>query len=103
MSQVEVKVNLSISQEKALEFATRLARDDGFRKRAATRPLGLLEEYGITIEGGETLDFSPLIPPKHVVEEALVNVREASEFASLDGFESADPFAFWIFVIFLAT
>jgi hypothetical protein len=103
MSQVKVRVNLSISQEKALEFATRLARDDGFRERAATAPLALLEEYGITIDGGETIDFSPLIPPKHVVEEALVNIREASEYARLDGFASADPFAFWIFLVFLAT
>jgi hypothetical protein len=102
MAQVELTVKISTSQAKALEFARHLARDDDFRRRAARDPLPLLEEYGFTVEGGDRMHFSPIIPPKHVVEEALVNVTEASEFVELDGFESADPFAFWLFVILLA-
>jgi hypothetical protein len=102
MAQVELNVSINTSQAKALEFARLLARDDNFRGRAARDPVTLLEEYGITIEGADRIRFSPIIPPKHVVEEALVNVSEASEFVELDGFESADPFAFWLFVILLA-
>jgi hypothetical protein len=102
MAQVDLTINISTNQAKGLEFAKRLARDDDFRRRAATAPLELLEEYGITIEG-EPLRFSPIVPPKHVVEEALVNVAEASEFADLDGFESEDAFAFWLFMILIAT
>jgi hypothetical protein len=102
MAQVELNLRINTSQARSLEFARLLARDDDFRRRAAREPLQLLEEYGITIEGGDRIHFSPIIPPKHVVEEALVNVTEASEFVELDGFESADPFAFWLFVILLA-
>jgi hypothetical protein len=43
-----------------------------------------------------------MLPPKHVFEEALVNMREASEFAS-DGVESKESYAFWLFVVFVAT
>jgi hypothetical protein len=102
MAQVQFTVSVDTSQAKALEFARNLARDDGFRRRAAREPRELLAEYGITIDDGGRLRFSPNVPPKHVVEEALVNVAEASEFVELDGFESADPFAFWLFVILMA-
>jgi hypothetical protein len=68
----------------------------------ATDPVGTLEKYGISISPGEELGFAPILPPKHVIEEALVNIAEASEFASEAGFQSQDPFAFWIFVIFAA-
>jgi hypothetical protein len=99
----EVDVSIRISNERALDFAKRLARDDEFRERVATEPVPVLEEYGITLSNAEQIDFAPILPPKHAVEEALVNVREASEFASSAGFESADPFAFWIFMVFVGT
>jgi hypothetical protein len=102
VAQVDLTISISTSQAKALEFARRLARDDDFRGRAAREPRKLLAEYGITIDDGDRIPFSPIVPPKHVVEEALVNVSEASEFADLDGFESADPFAFWLFVCLVA-
>jgi hypothetical protein len=103
MAQVELTVSFNTTQAKALEFARRLARDDDFRGRAARDPRQLLAEYGITIDdSNRPVHFSPIVPPKHVVEEALVNVTEASEFVELDGFESADPFAFWLFVILMA-
>jgi hypothetical protein len=102
VAQVDLNISISTSQAKALEFARRLARDDDFRARAAREPRKLLAEYGITIDDGDRIRFSPIVPPKHVVEEALVNVTEASEFADLDGFESADPFAFWLFVCLVA-
>lgn len=103
MAQVELTINIDTTQARALEFARNLARDDEFRRRAATDPRELLAEYGITIDDStRPLRFSPIVPPKHVVEEALVNVTEASEFVQLDGFESADPFAFWLFVILMA-
>ena len=99
----ELDISIRTPQEMGLEFAKRLARDDDFRRRAATEPLALLEEYGITISGADQIEFPVSIPPKHVVEQALVNVQEASEFASHDGFESADPFAFYLFIAFIAT
>lgn len=43
-----------------------------------------------------------MLPPKHVFEEALVNMREASEFAA-DGVEAKESYAFWLFVVFVAT
>lgn len=103
MAQVELNLSINTSQAKALEFAKLLARDDDFRGRAAREPRELLAEYGITIDDGGQTRFSPIVPPKHVVEEALVNIAEASEFADLDGFESEDAFAFWLFVILIAT
>ncbi len=98
----EITVNMNLSREQALDFAKRLARDDAFRKEIATNPHGALEQYGIRISGDE-VRFNPILPPKHVVEEALVNVVEASEFASHEGFQSQDAFAFWMFVVFIAT
>ncbi len=103
MAKVEMTINISTTQARGLEFARNLARDDDFRRRAATEPIELFAEYGITIEAREGFRISPNVPPKHVVEEALVNVAEASEFASLDGFESEDAFAFWLFTILIAT
>jgi hypothetical protein len=102
MAQVELTVNINTSQMRALEFARNLARNDDFRGRAAREPVELLKEYGFEIVGADRINFSPNVPPKHVVEEALVNVNEASEFADFDEFESEDPFAFWLFVILLA-
>jgi hypothetical protein len=100
----EITVTLNLSQQDALEVAKRLARDDDFRAQVATNPFETLEQYGISIRSsGEDIAFSPILPPKHVVEEALVNITEASEFASHEGFESQDMFAFWIFVVFVAT
>jgi hypothetical protein len=69
----------------------------------AANPVETLAEHGVSISHGEEVSFSPTLPPKHVVEEALVNVVEASEFASDEGFASQDAFAFWLFVIFMAT
>jgi hypothetical protein len=60
-----------------------------------------LAGHGITISGDE-LQFAPILPPKHVIEDALVNVVAASEFASDEGFESPDPFAYWIFFVLAA-
>jgi hypothetical protein len=67
----------------------------------AHSPVETLAEHGITISG--ELAFAPILPPKHVFEDALMNVVEASEFASDEGFESPDSFAYWIFVILAAT
>jgi hypothetical protein len=62
-----------------------------------------LKEYGIEISSDDDLTFAPVLPPKHVFEDALVNVVEASEFASDEGFESSDSFAYWLFVVLIAT
>jgi hypothetical protein len=103
MADVNLSIEIKTTQARALEFARRLARDDDHRRRAAVDPVALLAEYGITISGADSINFPRSVPPKHVVEEALVNVAEASEFADLDGFESEDPFAFYLFMILLAT
>jgi hypothetical protein len=97
----EITVNLNLSQREALQLAKRLARDDDFRRAVALDPVETLAQHGITISG--EVQFSPILPPKHIVEAALVNVVEASEFASDEGFTSSDSFAFWIFVVLLAT
>jgi hypothetical protein len=98
----EITVNLNLTQRDALRLAKRLARDDDFRGQVARDPVGTLRQHGVDISPGN-LGFTPALPPKHVIENALVNVSEASEFASDEGFESPDPFAFWLFVVFLAT
>jgi hypothetical protein len=69
----------------------------------ARKPVETLKEHGITISSDDDLAIAPMLPPKHVFEEALVNVAEASEFASDEGFESPDMFAFWIFLVFAGT
>jgi hypothetical protein len=99
----DITVKISATQEQALSFAKQLARDDDFRARVAADPTAVLAEHGINIDLGGEVAFAPVLPPKHVIEEALVNINEASEFASEAGFTSPDPFAFWLFVIFLAT
>lgn len=63
---------------------------------------GTLKEYGITISG-QQLEAGLMIPPKHVFEDALVNIAEASEFASGEGFEHEQMFAYWLFLVFAAT
>jgi hypothetical protein len=101
----EITANITASQQEALSLAKRLARDDEFRAQVAADPMGVLAEYGINVDLSRTegVAFSPVLPPKHVIEEALVNVVEASEFASDESFESTDPLSYWLFVIFLAT
>ncbi len=100
----EITVNITASQQEALSLAKRLARDDDFRARVASDPAGVLAEHGINIDLSRAeVAFSPVLPPKHVIEEALVNITEASEFASDAGYESADPLSYFLFVIFLAT
>lgn len=97
----EITVNLNLSQQAALRLAKDLAYDNDVRRAVAEDPVATLKGYGITVP--ENLGFTRALPPKHVFQQALVNVAEASEFASDEGFESPDPFAFWLFVVFLAT
>jgi hypothetical protein len=97
----EITVKLSLSQEQALRLAKQLARDPEVRERVARNPIETLKEYGIEISGD--VNIAPMIPPKHVFEDALLNVQEASEFASDEGFKSDDMFAYWLFVVFVAT
>jgi hypothetical protein len=64
----------------------------------------MLAQHGVTLSHtAEELGISPMLPPKHVIEEGLINIAEASEFASEEGFTSPDPLAFWFFVVFVAT
>jgi hypothetical protein len=97
----EITVKLSLSQEQALRLAKQLARDPEVREQVARNPIETLKEYGIEISGD--VNIAPMIPPKHVFEDALLNVQEASEFASDEGFKSDDMFAYWLFVVFVAT
>ena len=97
----EINVKLSLSQEEALQLAKRLARDNDLREQVAKNPIDTLKEYGIEISGDVTTGV--MIPPKHVFEDALLNIEEASEFASDAAFSSDDMFAYWLFVVFVAT
>lgn len=97
----EINVKLSLTQEQALQLAKLLARDRDVREQVAKNPIETLKEYGIEISGD--VNIAPMIPPRHVFEDALLNVAEASEFASDEGFTSDDMFAYWLFVVFVAT
>jgi hypothetical protein len=99
----QINVRMQISPAKAIEFLTLLARDDGFRKRVATETESVLEEYGIQIESSERLMFSTSIPPKHAIEEALVNYKAANEFGPDPAPDQDPPLGFWPFFLFLAT
>lgn len=99
----EIVVTINLEQDEALKFVTDLARDDSFREQLATNPLEALASRKITISSSEEIKFSGILPPKHVVEEALVNIEEASEFASGDGSSRTDPFGFWAFLAFIST
>jgi hypothetical protein len=101
----EINVRMQVSPARALEFLTLLARDDGFRERLATNTESVLEEYNIWIDSSDQggIRFSTSIPPKHVVEEALVNVKAANEFGADAAPEVDPPLGFWPFFLFLAT
>lgn len=57
----------------------------------------LLEEAGFKHQS--------LLPPKHVVEEALVNIRHTNEFGGPPEteFGGIDPFGFWLLIPLTAT
>lgn len=92
-------VKVESTPEQALDFMRKLARDDGFRERVANDPESALAEHGITFEPAGILNdnHQGLLPPKHVVEHALVNVPHANEFNRPTGdFEGIDAFGFWL-------
>ena len=97
-----VEISLGLTPDRALEFATLLARDDDFRARLATAPEEVLEEFDITISSSDERPFTVNVPPKHVVEAALVNVVEASPFGQ-GGQHEGDRLSYWPFFIFVAT
>jgi hypothetical protein len=100
----EITVRMQLSPERAVEFLTRLARDEGFREALATRPQSVLEEYNISIQSSdESFGFATSLPPKHVVEEALVNYKAANQFAPDPSPGYDPPLGFWPFLAFLAT
>jgi hypothetical protein len=135
MPQIDVQFRATPAQ--ALEFVTKLARDDAFREKVAANPVAMLAAYNIHIVpagAGGTLaaeaegapeapaqrteafgEWAPrykdrvqslekagfqhqgFLPPKHVVEEALVNVRHSNEFGPpKTDFGGIDPFGFWL-------
>lgn len=98
----EINVTMRTSPAQAVEFLTRLARDDGFREQLATNPHEALAQYGIEISG-EGLQFSSSLPPKHALEAALVNVKAANQFDAEPAPQEDPPLGFWPFCVFLAT
>jgi hypothetical protein len=132
----EIDIQFRATPHEALEFMTRLARDDGFREQVAASPIAVLAAYNIHIvpagqqdslaadAGSETpaqrteafgdwasrcdervraleavgFRHQGLLPPKHVVEESLANVRHANEFnrPGKGQFEGVDPLGFWL-------
>ena len=133
----EIDIQFRATPKEALEFMTRLARDDrisgagrlepdrdargvqhphqpvGWEKGdslsrgptgVARGPVGRVRRLGaparIACEALEGVGFTHqgLLPPKHVIEEALANVRHANEFGppKKDDFAGVDPFGFWL-------
>ena len=134
----EIDVQFRAKPGEALEFMTRLARDDAFREKVAANPIAMLAAYNIHIVPAGTREsaaaeaegapqapaeraeafgeWAPryrdrvqslekagfrhqgFLPPKHVVEEALVNVRHSNEFGPppKTDFGGIDPFGFWL-------
>jgi hypothetical protein len=139
----EIDIQFRATPHDALEFMTRLARDDGFREQVAANPVAVLAAYNIHIVPAGRADSlaaeagagSPaermeafgdwasrcdprvrelkevgfthqsLLPPKHVVEEALANVSHANEFnrPGKGHFEGVDPLGFWLMFPLTAT
>jgi putative modified peptide len=98
----QVTINLDLSPQAAIDLAKQLAYDDKFRSDFAQDPVAKLADHGITIEGDE-LPIQPVLPPKHVIQEALMNITEASEFAGDRPYDQQLSIAYWLFVIFAAT
>jgi hypothetical protein len=101
-----VSIIVDTSPERALEFMRKLARDDDFRQLVAEDPESTLAEAGITFEPRGILNdhHQGLLPPKHVVEQALVNVPHANEFNRPTGeFEGIDAFGFWLLFPLIGT
>lgn len=139
----EIDIQFRARPHEALEFMTRLARDDGFRSKVALNPVAMLAAYNIHIvpagerdslaaepgsespaERAEAFDewagrcddrvqaleragfkHSGLLPPKHIVEEALANVSHANEFGppTKGQFAGVDPLGFWLLFPLTAT
>jgi hypothetical protein len=106
----EITVTITSTPAQAIEFLRLLARDDGpepeagtFRRLLAEEPITTLKRYGITIQSTQGLSFSTSLPPKHAVEEALVNVKAANEFGPDTASEEDPPLGYWPFLAFLAT
>jgi hypothetical protein len=99
----EIDVRFRLTRDQALEFATRLARDDDFRAQLATSPQEALADYDITITSSGEITFPVYLPPKHAVEDALVNIAEASPFGPGGNGGDGDVLGYWPFFIFLAT
>jgi hypothetical protein len=97
----EIDVSFRLTREQALEFATRLARDDDFRAQLATSPQLLFDEYDITISSSEESTFTVNLPPKHAVEDALVNIAAASPFGRDGNGQDFDRLGYWPFFIFI--
>jgi hypothetical protein len=132
-----IDVLIRATPRQALDFMTRLARDDRFREQVAANPVAVLAAYNIhivpagardSLADEESSDEAPaqrteafgdwasrcdervralegvgfrhqgLLPPKHVVEEALANVSHANEFRrpGKGHFEGVDPLGFWL-------
>lgn len=139
----EIDIQFRATPKEALEFMTRLAREDRFREQVASSPIAMLAAYNIHIVpagkgdslAAESGSASPaerseafgdwasrcedrvealkavgfthqgLLPPKHVVEEALANVRHANEFGPprKGDFAGVDPLGFWLLFPLTAT
>jgi hypothetical protein len=139
----EIDIQFRTAPKEALEFMTRLARDDRFREQVAANPVAMLAAYNIHIVPAGTQDslaaergsetpaqraeafgdwasrcndrvqalegvgfrHQGFLPPKHVVEEALANVRHANEFGppTKGDFAGVDPLGFWLLFPLTAT
>ncbi len=138
----EVDVQFRATPSHALEFLTKLARDDAFREQVSQNHVAMLAAYNIHIvprdwDDEKSLSDGPaapadrvaafgdwaalcegrvraletagykhngFLPPKHVIEEALINIPHANEFGPpTEEFEGIDPFGFFLLLPLVAT
>ncbi len=138
----EVDIEFRATPSHALEFLTKLARDNAFREQVSRNHVAMLAAYNIHIKPvgwddekslsrGPTApadrvaafgDWSALckdrvqaleevgykhkgfLPPKHVIEEALVNIPHANEFGPpTEEFTGIDPFGFFLLLPLVST
>jgi putative modified peptide len=77
------EANVTVSAQRAEEFARRLASDDAFRAKLQSDPVGALRELGVELPRGTTIDPATVVLPSK--EEAAAEMQKMTKFTPVFG------------------
>jgi|SRR5580765_3989597 len=75
----DVAIYMDVTPERAREFVTKLAHDDGFRERVEADPREVLAEYDVRIEHGAVPKKPIVLPSREQLEEVLEQMKDGEE------------------------